>query len=68
MAVKQISNLDIEPALYDIERVNKGIAFIAAALPEYPHDGGMEELNIILECLSDRTQKAIGDIRMVAEL
>lgn len=65
---KQISNLDIDPALNDIERVNNGIAFIAAALPEYPHEGGMEELNIILECLSDRTQKAIGEIREVAGL
>lgn len=68
MALKQISNLDIDAALNEIERVNKGVAFVAAALPEYPHEGGMEELCTILECLSDRSQKAVQEIQKVAEL
>ncbi|MDD5476871.1 MAG: hypothetical protein PHG87_01465 [Candidatus Omnitrophica bacterium] len=68
MAKKQISNLDIDPALNEIERVNKSIFFIAGALPEYPHDGGMEELSMILECLSDRAQKAIEEIKVTAGL
>ncbi|MFA5350261.1 MAG: hypothetical protein WC357_02885 [Candidatus Omnitrophota bacterium] len=65
---KQIRNLDIESALYEIERVNKSMVFLAAALPEYPHDGGLDEVGMILECLSDRSQKNIGEIRTVAEL
>ncbi len=68
MAKKLISNLDIDSALDDIERVNKGVVFLAAALVEYPHDGGMNEVSTILECLSDRTQKNIGEIREVAKL
>ncbi len=68
MAKKLISNLDIDSALGDIERVNKGVVFLAAALPEYPHDDGLDGVSVILECLSDRTQKNIGEIRAVAEL
>lgn len=68
MAEKQISNLDIDPALNEIEEVNKGVAFLASALLEYPNDGGMEELSTILTCLSDKAQEAIGKIRAVAEL
>ena len=68
MAIKQISNLDIEPALNEIEDVNKSIFFIASALPEYPHEDGMVELSTILECLSDKAKKAIEGIRKVAAL
>jgi len=68
MAEKRISNLDIDGALNQIEFVNKSIFFLAGVLPEYPHEGGMAELGTILDCLSDRAQKAIGEIRAVAEL
>lgn len=65
---RKISSLDIDSPLDEIERVNKGVFFIASALPEYPHGGGMKELGTILECLSDRVQKAIKEIRAVAVL
>ena len=68
MVKKQIMNLDIDSELYEVERVNKSVRFIAAALPEYPHEGGLEELSTILECLSDRSQKAIDKIKGVASL
>lgn len=68
MVVKQIDRLDIDPALNEIKDVNKAIFFIAAALPEYPHDGGMVELSIILDCLSEKAKKAIEKIRVVAGL
>lgn len=68
MAVKQIKNLDIDPALSEIDRVNKSIAFIAAALPEYPNAGGLDEVGTILESLSMRSEKAIKEIRRVAAL
>ena len=68
MAKKQISNLDIDPALNEIEAANKAIFFIAGALPEYPNDGGMVELSTILDCLSDKAKKAIEKIRVVAGL
>lgn len=68
MALKQIRNLDIDPALNEIERVNKSVAFIAAALPEYPHEGGMEEVGTILESLSQRSEKAVNEIKTVAAL
>lgn len=66
--VKQIKNLDIESALCEIERINKSVVFLAAALLEYPNDGGLNEISMILECLSDRNQKNIGEIKVVAEL
>jgi hypothetical protein len=68
MAIKQINNLDIDSALNEIERVNKSIFFLGGALPEYPHEGGWEEIGTILECLSNRATKAIEEIRTVAAL
>jgi hypothetical protein len=68
MAIKQIKNIDIEPNLFEIERVNKSIAFIAAGLPYYPHEGGLEELETILESLSRRSEKAVNEIKTVAAL
>lgn len=68
MAVKQINNLDIDPALNEIEDVNKAVFFLAGALPEIPHDGGMTELSTILECLSNKAEKAIERIKEVSGL
>lgn len=68
MAVKQIKNLEIDPALNELESVNKSIFFLSGALPEYPHDGGMEELGTILDCLSEKAKKAIQEIKTIAGL
>lgn len=68
MAVKQIKNIDIDPALSEIERINKSIAFIAAGLPYYPHEGGLEELETILNSLSRRSEKAVNEIKITAAL
>lgn len=65
---KRISRIDIEPALNEIENINRGVAFLAAALPEYPHEGGMDELSTILTALSDKAQKAISEIKTKASL
>ncbi len=68
MAKKMIINLDIDPALNEIERINKSMAFLGHALPEYPHDDGMEEIGTILQCLSRESGTAIKEIQRVAGL
>lgn len=65
---KSISGFDVEGPLGEIERINEGINFLSAALPEYPHDAGHAELATILHCLFTCSQKAVREIEKICGL
>jgi hypothetical protein len=68
MAKKMISNFDIDNEVSILERVTNSISFLSAALPEYPHEGGMEEVGTILDCLQLKAYAALSRIKKVASL
>jgi hypothetical protein len=63
-----VRSIDIEGPLGEIERINAGVDFLSAALPEYPHDAGHAELATILHCLSTCSQKALREIEKMCGL
>ena len=63
-----ISAADIENPLGELERINKSMDFLSAAIVEYPHEGGTQEVATILSCLSYQAQRNIKEIERVCGL
>jgi hypothetical protein len=56
-------DLDIESPLLRLKHLNKGLMFLAAGLPEYPHDNAAD-IAIVLDTMAQDAEKQIAEINM----